>query len=103
MDFKKLGADLGLDEEEFYELVELFVSTAFSDIEQLQTAYHNQDTALASEAAHSLRGAAGNLGFMEFSEVVRQAEENARNNRLDGLNEVIEDLTEKLKELSGKL
>ena len=39
MDFKALGSNLGLDEDEFMELLELFVRTADDDIKKILLFY----------------------------------------------------------------
>jgi histidine phosphotransfer protein HptB len=80
VDFSKLASNLGLDEDEFRELVELFVETSNADINRLENAYHKKDHNEVSEAAHSLKGSSGNLGFMEFSAVAREAERSAAGN-----------------------
>ncbi len=103
MDFKELGANLGLEEDEFIELVELFASSAADDINRLQTAYENNDAEQAAEAAHSLKGSAGNLGFAEFSEGAKIVEDNSRKNNLDGVDEILVDLKEKLTQITSQL
>jgi HPt (histidine-containing phosphotransfer) domain-containing protein len=40
-------------------------------------------------SAHTIKGAAGNLGLLEVSETAATIEENANNNDLDGLAPVI--------------
>jgi len=83
MDIKKLSDIHGLTVEEFSEIVEIFIDTARIDIERLRVATGSGDAVSAGEAAHSLKGAAGNLGFMELSEMARTAEIHAENNELE--------------------
>ncbi len=94
MDLKRWASDLGLDEDDVPELLELYVSTAVSDIRLLKEARRQNDSALAAAAAHSLKGSAGNLGFMVISEMAAQTEKKAYQNCLDGLNETIAVLKE---------
>jgi len=85
MDIKAAADGLGLDEDEFSEIVELFIDTAQSDINKLQEGFENGDAEKAANAAHSLKGASGTLGFMDISDIAKQAEEDAKNNDLDKL------------------
>lgn len=103
MDFKKLGEDLGLDEDEFIELAELFVETAPQDLQRLTEAGETNSPSLAAEAAHSLKGSSGNLGFAEISEIAGHAEKSYRNGEMDGLEETVLLLRRKIDELAGLL
>lgn len=103
MDFKTLGENLGLEEDEFMELVELFATSAAEDIEKLQAAYNQANAAEVAEAAHSLKGSAGNLGFTEFSVLAKKAEDNARNNNLENPTETVSGLKENLSVISRAL
>ena len=103
MDLKELGENLGLELDEFVEIVELFVSTADSDIEKIRDALATNDSYKAQEAAHSLKGSAGNLGFMEISNIALEAEQKARENNLDGFSDMINEITAKLDEVKKQL
>lgn len=103
MDFKELGSNLGLDEDEFIELVELFATSAASDLDKLEEAYNNNDTDQAAEAAHSLKGSAGNLGFVELSQLSKEVEDNARKNNLNSPEETLSKLKEMLLEITKQL
>ena len=84
MEFKELAENLGLEEDEFLELVELFIEKGSSDLDMLQSALDQGDTEKILEAAHSIKGASGNLGFMEIYEVAKSVEMNARQQIVDG-------------------
>ena len=92
MDIKAAADSLGLDEEEFSEIVELFIDTAQSDIDNLSEGCKNGDTEKAANAAHSLKGASGTLGFMDIYEIAKKAEEDAKNNDLDKLADSVRQL-----------
>jgi len=77
MDLRPAASNLGLELDEFMEIVKLFVDTAAEDIEKLQVACKNQDAEQVKRVAHALKGSSGNLGFMEFSEIARKAEQSA--------------------------
>ncbi|GAB6095806.1 hypothetical protein JCM14469_20590 [Desulfatiferula olefinivorans] len=85
MNLKALGESLGLDEDEFIEIVELFLETAEEDVHKLEGALASGNCEAAADAAHSLKGAAGNLGFMEISTLSAGLENQARNHHMDDL------------------
>lgn len=74
---------LELKEDEYIELVHLFVLTSRSDINKLQSAINSNDTEKVSMIAHSLKGAAVNLGLEEFFELAKIIEEKARDGQLE--------------------
>ena len=96
MNFSKLAEDLGLEREEYLELIELFVETGMSDLDKLQSAIKEVNAEKAANAAHSLKGAAGSIGLIEFSETAKEIEEKARNDRLEETAEAAQALKKKL-------
>ncbi|WP_300669803.1 Hpt domain-containing protein [Desulfoluna sp.] len=90
MDLKAIGEDLGLEESEFLEIVELFLETADIDIDRLKQAIISGDRQTLTEAAHSLKGSAGNLGFTEIYRLSKEIEAAVRENTLDSLGPVME-------------
>lgn len=103
MNFKELAEVLGIEEDEYIELVELYVQTGFNDLNKLRAAIKLGDKEKTINAAHSLKGASGNLGLMEFYEAAKEIEMKARDNRLEGINESIEALNEKFGMLSDSI
>ncbi len=102
MDIKAAAEGLGLDEDEFAEIVELFLDTAQSDIDKLKEGFESGDAEKAANAAHSLKGASGTLGFMEISEIAKTAEEDAKNNDIDKLGESVTKLNAFFEQLVSK-
>ncbi len=82
MDFEEMGARLGLEKEEFMELVDIFVSSAEEDIQKLNNALSVSDPKAVAEAAHSLKGSSGNLGFSAIADLASRIEQNARKSDL---------------------
>ena len=82
MDFKAMGANLGLDEDEFRELIDLFMETGQSDYDNLQSALAGGDAAAAAQYAHTLAGAAGNLGLMDLHAAAKNVEHAAMDKKL---------------------
>ena len=92
MNFKELGENLGLEEDEYRELVELFVNTGTADYEKIQSGLASSDADQVMRSAHTIKGAAGNLGLIDVSDVAKIIEENAIDNHLDGLDQVVRQL-----------
>jgi HPt (histidine-containing phosphotransfer) domain-containing protein len=92
MNFIELAENLGLEEDEFRELVELFIETGTADFKKIETAMAERDADQVMRSAHTIKGAAGNLGFMEISDLANLIEENAGNNTLEGLDQAVSSL-----------
>jgi HPt (histidine-containing phosphotransfer) domain-containing protein len=83
MNFKALGEELGLEEEEYRELIELFMETGQADLSQLKTALDAGDAETVSRRAHTLSGSSGNMRLMEIHEAAKRIELAADDGRLD--------------------
>ncbi len=92
MNFKELGENLGLDEDEYRELIELFIQSGSADFQRLQEALVSGDAEKAMRSAHTIKGAAGNLGLMDVHAVAQIIEDNAEKMQLDGLAETMQTL-----------
>ncbi len=100
MDFATMAENIGLDEDEFLELVELFVETCASDLNKLESGLQQENVQEVVQAAHSIKGASGNLGFIEISEIANGVERNGRENSLDGVSEAVGNMREKVDQLA---
>ncbi len=100
MNIRELAENLGLEEDEYLEILELFLDTGMVDIDKLRSAIEEGNAEEAAQAAHSLKGASGNLGLMDIYNVALKSEEEARNNSLDGLAESVQTLKEQLNSLA---
>jgi HPt (histidine-containing phosphotransfer) domain-containing protein len=96
MDFKELAENVGVEEEEYLELIELFIETGMSDLNTLSSAIKEKNAEKAANAAHSLKGAASNLGLMELYKAAKKIEERILNDRLEETAEDTQTLKEKL-------
>jgi len=85
MNFKELGDEIGLEEEEYRELIELFMETAQADLSQLKIALDAGDAETVSRRAHTMCGSAGNLRLMEMHKTAKRIELAADDGRLDNL------------------
>jgi HPt (histidine-containing phosphotransfer) domain-containing protein len=85
MNIKELAEGLGLEEEEYMEILELLVDSGSADIVSLEAAVEKNDAEEAVKAAHSLKGAAANMGLVELSEIAKDIEFKAREQDLTGM------------------
>jgi histidine phosphotransfer protein HptB len=103
MDIKTLAEKIGFEEDEYLELLELFLETSVSDLNKIQTALDQQDPKKVSEAAHSIKGASGNMGLEAIYELSKRIEMDARDKVLDGTSERIAAINDEFEKLSKLL
>lgn len=92
MNFKALADRIGLDEEDYRELIELFMETGMADFDQLRSALGAGDADQVARSAHTISGASGNLGLMDVHEVAKGIELAAIDGQLDTLPQAVETL-----------
>ncbi len=92
MNFQELADNLGLEVDEYRELIELFINTGAADFQKIREGMASSDADQVMRSAHTIKGAAGNLGLMDVSETAKTIEENANNHQLDGLGDTIDTL-----------
>lgn len=100
MNISAIAEDLGLDEEDYLELLDLFVETSRADLEKLAAAIATGDSRQGVFAAHSLKGAAGNIGLVNFSNTARFIEDVTRRGSFDGVAEAAQALRSDLEQLA---
>ena len=83
MNSKKMSEKLGLEEDEYLELVELYIETSKSDLINLQSAINSKNMEMIAGIAHSLKGAAMNLGLDDFLELAKSIEKSSRDRELE--------------------
>jgi HPt (histidine-containing phosphotransfer) domain-containing protein len=101
MNFGELADNIGLEEDEYRELVELFMETGMADYDQLKAAFADGDGQQVARRAHTISGASGNLGLMNVHEVAKRIELAADEGRLDGIGDDIDALKGLFHEIAG--
>ena len=99
MDLKDLAERLGLAENEYMDLVRLFIDTSAAELENLNTAILNRSEADAMAVAHSLKGAALNMKLMEFSETAMAMETAIRDSHWPAAEKLSRQFSELLEDL----
>lgn len=103
MDFKALARVMELDEEEYLDYIKLFIQVSKSDLDKLLRAIEEGCAEKVAAAAHSIRGASGNLGLVNLQETAKQIEEKGCQGILEGVAEPAHLLTEELRGLESSL
>jgi HPt (histidine-containing phosphotransfer) domain-containing protein len=103
MNLKELAQNLEMEEAEFLDMMKLFLETALSDLGDLQLAWEKGDAIETARAAHSIKGAAVNLGLTEIYEIATIIEMEAHSNRLDRVREWIRTLRTELDRMAKVL
>lgn len=92
MNYTALAENLGLQEDEYAELVALFIETSRPQITELRAAAKDRDREGIRKIAHSLKGASGNLGLMEISLQAKKIEEQSGSGFFDAVGDSIEEM-----------
>jgi HPt (histidine-containing phosphotransfer) domain-containing protein len=73
VDFHRHARKLELDTSELRRLLAMFISSAYDDLRTLDEALVRRDVSSASQAVHSVKGAAGMLELDDIHELTVQA------------------------------
>ena len=103
MNFTALAENLGLEEDEFGELVELFVETGKPQLSGLREALQAGDSENIRRLAHSIKGASGNLGLMEISGEAKKIEDQTHAGNFKAVGESIEKIGMMIEALGAAL
>ena len=103
MNLKQLALDLGLEQEEFSELLAIFIETSEADLVKIREGIDNKEADQVADAAHSIKGASANLGFMDISSEAKMIEQKARDNTLVNLADHINKIREGLATINKAL
>lgn len=100
MNIKELSESLGLEEDEYLEMLDLFLVSGGADLERIEQALRDANATGVHEAAHSLKGSAGSLCLDPLFELARAIDEKSRQGILTGLDELVRELRGRYAELA---
>ena len=103
MDVKGLAGNLGLEEDEYLELLELFLERTESNLDKLRSGIDTGDTQEVVASSHSIKGSSANLGLEKIFEVAKGVEEKARQNGLEGAAEAVKFIKEQCDQIAGEI
>ncbi|RLC33729.1 MAG: hypothetical protein DRH32_00490 [Deltaproteobacteria bacterium] len=101
MNFKELAENLYLDEDEYLELLVLFLETGTADLKKCLAAITAGDAEQAARAIHTFKGSSGNMGLTELYEGAIAAEKDIKNSRLEQGAQKIQPMLEKMDALDA--
>lgn len=79
-------------EEDFAELIQVYITDSYQRITKLRTAQQENDNANGFEVAHALKGASANLGTTQLMILSSQLQERCRERRISEQAALIEDI-----------
>ena len=85
MNIKELSENLGLEEDEYMEMLDLFLTSGGADLSRIEQALKEANAKLVHEAAHSLKGSSGSLCLDSIFELARVIDDKSRHGILAGL------------------
>lgn len=103
MNFKEMAENAGLSEEEFVDIVGVFIDVTIADLNKLKAAVASDRIAEVVEAAHSIKGSAVNFGFEELRDHAIEIEVKARRGTLEGALDDLRRLEENLRHIIVEL
>jgi HPt (histidine-containing phosphotransfer) domain-containing protein len=99
MNIKELSENLGLEEDEYMEMLDLFLTSGGADLTRIEQALKEANARLVHEASHSLKGSAGSLCIDNIFELARAIDDQSRQGILAGLDELAQKLRSAYDEL----
>ena len=87
-----MGEEIGLDEEEYLEMIELFVESGGESISIIKEAIKEADAEKAHEASHSIKGSSGSLMLDTIYETAESMDNILRTGSFDNVEEMLEKL-----------
>ncbi|MFC3681483.1 Hpt domain-containing protein [Bacterioplanoides pacificum] len=79
-------------EDEFDDLIQVYIEDSDRRLPQLQQALTAADAAELRELAHSFKGASSNISAVTLTELCRQLEQAGRDEQLDGLEQTLDQI-----------
>jgi len=99
MNIKELSENLGLEEDEYMEMLDLFIMSGGADLSRIEQALKEANAKLVHEAAHSLKGSAGSLCLDTIFNLAQAIDDKSRQGILAGLDVLACDLRQSYGEL----
>ena len=89
MNFKEIGEKIDLDEDEYLEMIELFVESGGEDLNNLEAAIKEADAGKAHQASHSIKGSSGSLMLDTIYEIAKSMDDILRTGTVDNVEEML--------------
>jgi len=103
MNLRNLSKTLGLDESDVLDLVDLFLNTCESDIAKVADGIKRDDHQAVADAAHSIKGASGNMRFQTIYTFAKDIEDNARAQDLKNAADQLAGIRKELEQIAAEM
>ena len=103
MEFSILAQRLGLEADEYFQLIGLFLEVSNTDLNTLEGGFEKGDIKQVTDSAHSIKGAAINLGLKEIFDIAKGIEMRACKDNVEGALEAAGRIREKLDQINDCL
>ncbi|MBV1906822.1 MAG: Hpt domain-containing protein [Pseudomonadales bacterium] len=80
-------------EESFPDLLDSYITESDKQYQELRTSWSEKDIEQLGRQAHTLKGSCSNMGASSMAEMCSELERGAKNNILDGMEEVMQELS----------
>lgn len=101
MDLKEQAENLGLEEDDYFEMLNLFIESGCADLEKLEAAIMEEDAEKAHEASHSFKGSSGSLGLERLFQLAKAIDEKDQQGNLEGIDEMVKELRQEYELLAS--
>jgi len=99
MTLKELGESLGLDEDEYNEMIAIFFESGSADLKKIEAAVARGDAKQGHAASHSLKGSSGSLGLIAIYEKTTIVDDKLRRGDMDGVAKMVVSLRKEYDQL----
>ncbi len=96
MNLRELSEAMDIDVETYVEVLSLFYDTALEDLSRIDKALQDESGDGVANAAHSIKGAALNLGLDNIVKAAKEIEGAGREKNLAGAEKTLTSLREKV-------
>jgi len=90
-------------EDEFSGLLQVYIEDSDSRMPLIRSALMGQDSGTLRELAHSFKGASSNIGAMPLAKLCLTLETAAKDNQLEGLDQVVADIEQEYQQVKNFL
>ena len=101
MDFKKIAQSLDLEEDEYMDLIRLFVETTETNLQNLESSVNAMDSEAVFKIAHKIKGAALNLEMTDVANLAKEIETKGKGNQLKDISPLLGELKKALEKINA--
>lgn len=101
MDFKKIAQSLDLEEDEYMDLVRLFVETTEVNLQDLESSINTKDSEAVFKMAHKIKGAAFNLEMTDVANLAKEIEMKGKSNQLTDISPLFGELKKAFEKINA--